>query len=106
MTQATPRPTHDNGNSSSTTEIDWNDGPIQKITLNDNPTLTFTNPLDGARYLLHVIQDATGSRTVTWPTIKWIGGSAPTLTTTVNKRDIVVFVREGSDYYGAADLNF
>jgi len=29
-----------------------------------------------------MVQDGTGSRTVTWPgTVKWSGGTAPTLTT-------------------------
>ena len=34
-------------------------------------------------------QDATGGRTITWPTgTKWSGGSAPPATTTANAIDI------------------
>jgi len=56
-------------------------------------TLTFTNvPANTRVYTmtLYLVQDATGGRTVTWPvSVKWPGGSAPTLTTTGTKQDIV-----------------
>jgi len=48
-------------------------------------------------------QDATGSRTVTWPgSVKWSGG-APTLTTTASAVDILVFesLNGGTTWYGS-----
>lgn len=45
----------------------------------------------------------TGTRTVTWFSgIKWAGGSAPTLTTTINKIDTIGIrvITAGSAYYG------
>jgi hypothetical protein len=48
--------------------------------------------LAGATYILHVIQDSGGSRTMTWPaSVKWPGNVAPTLTTTGAARDIFTF---------------
>ena len=50
--------------------------------------------------MLRLLQDGTGSRTVTWfSTIKWAGGSAPTLTTTASKADVFGFLCTATDAY-------
>lgn len=54
---------------------------------------------------LMLIQDATGGRVPTLPgTITWVGGSAPTITTTANAATEVVLWTEGSSggWYGSA----
>lgn len=72
----------------------------QYITLTGNPTITFGSLTAGQVYRLVLLQDGTGSRTVTWgSTIKWIGGTAPTLTTTANKADIVTYTIINSIIY-------
>jgi len=97
----------DNGNSGSSKTIDWTAGNKQKITLTDNCAFTFTNPAGPCNVILKVIQDSTGSRTVSWPaSVKWAGGTAPTLTTTANAVDIVSFYYDGTNYYGTSSLNF
>jgi len=51
----------------------------------------------GQKFIISLTQSATGSETVTWfSTIKWAGGSAPTLTTTASKRDTFGFVQTGA----------
>jgi hypothetical protein len=50
-------------------------------------------------------QDSTGSRTITWPgSVRWPGGTAPTLTTTASKTDYIAFIYNGasSTYDGVA----
>lgn len=89
-----------------TIAVDWNNGNSQAVTLGGNRTVTFSNPKSGAVYRLYLKQDGTGSRTVTWPTVKWQGGSAPTLTTTAGKTDIITIQYDGTDYFGSAALNF
>lgn len=89
-----------------TIPVVWNDGNVQQVTLGGNRTFTFSNPKAGAIYYLILKQDGTGSRTVTWPTIKWRGGSAPILTTTANKKDVIKLIYDGTDYLGDAFLNF
>jgi hypothetical protein len=42
---------------------------------------------------------------VTWPTVKWSGGSAPTMTIGA-KSDVYTFVWDGSDVYGSVVQNF
>lgn len=89
-----------------TIALDWNNGNVQSVTLGGNRTFTFANPLSGGRYLIELIQDATGSRTITWPTIKWRGGTPPTLTTTATKTDLITLIYDGTSYSGDASLNY
>lgn len=65
-----------------------------KYILGGNVTLTAPTPSEGQFFTLILRQDATGSRTVAWsatPNIDWVGGSAPTITTTASSTDILEF---------------
>lgn len=86
--------------------IDLSQGEIIPITLGANiTTLTLTNPLIGS-YILKITQDATGGRTITWPaSIKWPGGTAPTLSA-ASKTDIITLIYDGTNYYGSYQLNY
>ena len=55
---------------------------------------TFLNPVGGQIITIEVIQDATGSRLLTWPSnVSWAtNGTAPTLTVTAAKTDVFLFV--------------
>lgn len=65
-----------------------------------NITIALSHEKTGMKFLVSLTQDSSGSRTVTWfTTIKWAGGSAPTLTTTANKRDVFGFLVTGSGTY-------
>ena len=65
-----------------------------------NITIALSNATTSQMFTVEITQDATGSRTVTWfTTIRWTGGSAPTLTTTANKRDTFGFICTGSNTY-------
>lgn len=97
----------DNGNSSTADTIAWNAGNIQKSTLTGNCTYTFTAPSNDGTFMLKLVQDATGSRTVTWPaSVKWPGGTAPTLSTAANAIDIITFMYDGTNYFAVDSLNF
>lgn len=90
--------------------VNWNmnNGSVAKVTLGGNRTMAApTNLKDGGTYILRVIQDGTGSRTVTWNSVfKWPGGTAPTLTTTASGIDIASFVSDGTNLYGITLLAF
>ncbi len=59
-----------------------------------------TNQVDGAVYILRVIQDGTGSRIPTWNAVfKWSSATAPTLTTTASAIDAFVFISNGTNMY-------
>jgi hypothetical protein len=73
-----------------TVSWDMSAGFNAKVTIAGNRTLTVSNPVVGMTYCLGVIQDSTGSRTMTWPaSFDWGTTGAPTLTTTASKRDRV-----------------
>jgi hypothetical protein len=92
-----------------TIALDWAGGNVQYVVLGGNRTFTFTNPMDGGRYIIILKQDGTGSRTVTWPAaVLWQNAAAPTLSTGANKVDVITFVYDGtnSKYYAGANLNY
>lgn len=97
----------DNGNSGTADTIDWKLSNKQKSTLTGNVTYTFTAPSGPCNLILKLVQDATGSRTVTWPaSVKWPSGTAPTLTTTASRVDIISFYYDGTNYFGNSALNY
>jgi cytoskeletal protein CcmA (bactofilin family) len=82
----------------STITPDVDNGNIQTVTLTGNVTLSaFTNPIAGQSLTLFVVQDATGSRTLT-STMKFAGGSK-TLSTAANSIDIITAYYDGTNYY-------
>ena len=73
---------------------------IHTVTLGGNRTLALSNESVGQCFMLRLLQDGTGTRTVTWfTTIKWAGGAAPTLTTTASKADLLGFVVTSAGNY-------
>ena len=77
-----------------TVTFDLAKGGIQRVTLGGNRVLALSNVSVGQCFVIDLIQDGTGSRTVTWfDTIKWQdGGTAPTLSTGAGKIDSFGFI--------------
>ena len=73
------------------------------FTANVTTAPSLTNPSDGQTINWFITQDATGSRTMTWPTsFKWPGGTAGVLSTTANSVDLVVATyRSGTGFWYA-----
>jgi hypothetical protein len=90
-----------------TTTIDLSAGNVFTVNMGLNvTTLTLTNPGVGT-YLIKFVQDATGTRDVSFPTTwKWAGGVIPSLTNTANKLDIVTLIYDGTTYYTTIVQNF
>jgi len=91
------------GNSSTAITLDLANGTVQIITLTGNCVYTFPTPVAGKSFTLIHLQDATGSRTVTWPaTVDWPSATAPTLTATASKADKFVFTAiSGTSWLGS-----
>lgn len=62
-------------------------------------TLLVTNPTAGQPFILRLSQASAGNRAVFFDTIKWAGGTAPTLTATINKTDVFGFLCTASGFY-------
>lgn len=87
-------------NSSTAITIALTNGTFQIITLTGNATITMPTATSGKSFILLLKQDGTGSRTVTWSTVKWPANTAPTITSTASKQDIYSFFADGTNWYG------
>lgn len=88
-------------NSSTAITLSLANGTVQVITLTGTATITMPTAAAGKSFVMYLKQDGTGSRTVTWSTVKWPVGTAPTITSTASKQDIFSFFSDGTNWYGA-----
>lgn len=94
-----------------TTEIiDWDNGNGQILSLasaTGTVVLTLSNPKAGATYFLKVIQHASTPRDITFPaTVKFPGGTAPTISTGASAIDTIVLFFDGTDYFANFSQNY
>lgn len=76
-----------------TVTFNMDESNLHEVTLGGNRTLAVSNVDKGQRFIISLIQDGTGSRTVTWfGGISWPGGLVPSLTATANKTDVFSFI--------------
>ena len=82
--------------------VTWNalTQSVAKVTLGGNRTIGLASGgISGAFISILVIQDGTGSRTVTWnAAYEFAANTAPTLTTTANLGDLFVFRYNGAKW--------
>jgi hypothetical protein len=92
---------YDAGNIGTGLTINWNNGPIQKVTLNQTgQTLSFSNAVAGSTYTLLLVQDSGGGKSVTltgWD----FGDNTPIYNTGANKKNLVSGLYDGTEYLAA-----
>lgn len=77
--------------------IDWSLGNVFTKTLAAGAnTFTFSNQASGMTIMVRVTGAAS---TLTWPTVKWAAGAAPTQT--ASGTDVYTFVHDGTSVYGS-----
>jgi len=90
--------------------IAWNldENQVTEVTLGGNRTLSNpTNQRAGATYILTVVQDGAGNRTLSFDTAyQFPAGVAPTLSTAAGAVDILTFVSNGTNMRGVIQNNF
>lgn len=82
-----------------TTNLDVSTTNLFEVTLTGNVTFTASNAQSGSIFELIIIQDATGSRTGTFPANFKFSGGSKTLTTAANAIDKVNAVFDGTNWY-------
>lgn len=82
----------------SASEIDWNNADTHYKTLGASTTFTFANAANGKQIVVAITGAST--YTVTWPTVKWASGIAPTQSVGT-KIDIYTFIQINSVIYGS-----
>jgi hypothetical protein len=84
-------------------------GAKPSLLLDQNVTITaFQGLQPGAQYVLRLVQDGVGGRTVTWPaSVRWAGGLPPVLSVAPNAVDVVTMVSfDGTTLLAVPNLNF
>jgi hypothetical protein len=92
-----------------TVNVDWSSSSIYKISTQHPVTVTFGTAPNGPSKLILIISydgSYSSSTAQTLPSCNWQGGTAPTLIGQANRTDIVSFVYDGSEYYGAVSADF
>ena len=87
-------------NTSTAITVALTNGTVQQLTLTANATINMPTAVAGKSFIIMLKQDATGSRSVTWGSVTWPGGTAPTITGTASKQDIYSFFSDGTNWYG------
>ena len=87
-------------NTSTAITVSLSNGTVQILTLTGNCTLTMPTAGAGKSFIILLRQDGTGGRSITWTTVNWAGGTAPTITSTASKQDIYSFFSDGTSWYG------
>lgn len=83
-------------------------GTVLTATLTASTACSFTMPaaVAGKRFTLYLKQAATtGNGTATFTGVKW-PGSAPVITATAGRMDILTFCSDGTNWYGSAIQNY
>jgi len=90
------------GTVGSTSTLSLATGTFLTATLTASTPCTFTMPTAtaGKSFILKLTQAATGMTTATFTSVKWPGGTAPTITATASAVDILSFVADGTNWYG------
>lgn len=92
---------YDNGNSGAAITIDWRRGRMQKVVLTANCTFTWTAPTEPGMYALRIAQDATGGRSLTWPSAaKWPNSFSATHPPGASKYCWWIGTWDGTNYDG------
>ncbi len=86
---------------------DLSTGGLATVTLGGNHTLANPSNLAAGIYVLKVVQDATGGRTLAYGTnYKFAGGVIPILSGAANAYDIITFFCDGTNMNGIPNYNF
>jgi hypothetical protein len=94
----------DLGTVGATETVDWDNGDRQKMTLDENVTITFSNASEGQTLTLYMLQDGTGTNTITFSdTIVWADNTTPAWTTTADKWNIAIITYVGGEYLGVGN---
>jgi hypothetical protein len=84
--------------------INWNTslGRVATVTLGGARAMAAATNQKVGTYILRVVQDGTGGRTLTWNgNYKWTAQTAPVLSTAIGAVDIITFFSDGSKMYGS-----
>ena len=93
------------GNTGNAVTINIANSTIVTATLTANCTFTMPGNTAGKSFTL-ILKTGNGSFTSTFTNVKWTSNTAPTITTTASRADILTFVADGANWYGNYAQNY
>lgn len=93
------------GNSSTAQTIALTNGTVQTCTLTGNCTFTMPTATAGKSFIL-LLKTGAGAFTSTFTGVKWPAGTAPTITVTASRMDVLSFFADGTNWYGTFVQNY
>jgi hypothetical protein len=91
--------TQNTANTGSAITLSLTDGTVENLTLTAGTTITMPTAAAGKSFIVY-LKTGAGGYSVTWTTVKWPAGTAPTVTTTASRMDIYSFFSDGTNWYG------
>ena len=88
------------GNSGTAKTLSLAKGTVQTVTMTGNCTFTMPATTAGMSFTL-IADTGDGDFTGAFTSVKWPANTAPTLTTTASRWDILAFISDGSYWYGS-----
>src|SRR5688572_16823157 len=87
----------------STVVFDFDQSKSWDVTLGGNRSAVFAGGQEGDTVQIHIIQDSTGSRTLSFPSnVSFEAGAAPNLRSTGGTSDLLTFVKKGNTWKDAS----
>lgn len=93
------------GNTGTAQTIALTNGTIQNYTLTGNCTFTMPTATAGQSFTV-MLRTGAGSFTSTFTNVKWPNNTAPTITTTASRMDLITFISDGTNWYGTFAQNY
>ena len=93
------------GNTGNAVTINISNATIVTATLTANCTFTMPSNTAGRSFTL-ILRTGNGSFTSSFTNVKFPSNTAPTITTTASRADILTFVADGSNWYGNFAQNY
>jgi hypothetical protein len=93
------------GNTGNAVTINIANATIVTATLTANCTWTMPGNTAGRSFIL-LLKTGNGGFTSTFTSVKWVGNTAPTITTSNNSMDILTFIADGANWYGNYAQNY
>jgi hypothetical protein len=96
------------GNSGTAKTLDLANGTVQTVTMTGNCTFTMpAQPGAGqSKSFVLLANTGAGSFTGAFTGVKWSASTAPVLTATAARLDMLTFIADGVNWYGSAELNY
>jgi hypothetical protein len=93
------------GNSGTAQTLSLANGTLQATTLTSNCTFTMPTATAGKSFMM-VINTGAGGFSAVYTSVKWPGGSPPTITLSGSRYDLVSFFADGTNWYGSIIQNY